>query len=67
MAEAALISSVSEFCSEPRKSPLSKHIPDSSKVRKTPDGLHILAVTLTDPLFQKPSFGETSFCVSRLL
>ncbi len=48
MAEAASISYGNEFSSEPRKSPLNKHIPESSKVRKTPDGLHIPAVTMTD-------------------
>ena len=37
MAEAASISYGNEFSSEPRKSPLNKHIPESSKVRKTPD------------------------------
>jgi hypothetical protein len=35
MAEAASISYGNEFSSEPRKSPLDKHIPESSKVRKT--------------------------------
>ncbi len=35
MAEAASISYGNEFSSEPRKSPLNKHIPESSKVRKT--------------------------------
>src|SRR5207248_7034675 len=35
MAEAASISYGNAFSSEPRKSPLNKHIPESSKVRKT--------------------------------
>jgi hypothetical protein len=35
MAEAASISYGNEFSSEPRKGPLNKHIPASSKVRKT--------------------------------
>jgi hypothetical protein len=34
MAEAASIFSGNEFSSEPRKSPSSEHIPDSSKVRE---------------------------------
>jgi hypothetical protein len=48
MAEATSISYGNEFSSEPRKSPLNKHIPESSKVRKTRDGLPNRAVTMTD-------------------
>jgi len=44
MAEAASISYGNEFSSEPRKSPLNKHIPASSKVRKTHGGSHALLV-----------------------
>ena len=58
MAEAASISYGNEFSSEPRKSPLNKHIPESSKVRKTPHGLQIRAVTMTDAPLEPVEWWE---------
>jgi hypothetical protein len=67
MAEAASISYGNEFSSEPRKSPLSKHIPDSSKVRKTPHGLHILVIRMSDSLkYALPLVSLTHFPFSSL-
>jgi hypothetical protein len=66
MAEAASISYGNEFSSEPRKSPLNKHIPASSKVRKTPHGLQILAVRMTDAQYIRME-GKSSYILSRSL